>query len=251
MRGGIVYFSGTGNTEYVVMKIKSEFERNNVQCSLIDVSKKRSIRDGDYDFFVFASPIYCEVFPEYYVNFIKNNIKEGRGRRCMIISTQASEFAAGVNSFGRLISGLGFKVIIQDGIEMPNNYYVVAFKKTDDSIAGKLKEKADVKTKEMVIKFLNNKSHIRKTTLLRELGGKAVYGIFNRWSLKWPKRTLDVDYELCVKCMKCVKNCPTLNIKFREGFTFGNKCISCQRCMHGCPTNAFLYKGRHFEQYKL
>lgn len=65
------------------------------------------------------------------------------------------------------------------------------------------------------------------------------------------KKKVGVDSNLCVKCMKCVNDCPTKNIYLDENIKFKNQCISCQRCVHCCPVNAFTYKGKHFEQYKL
>ena len=52
-------------------------------------------------------------------------------------------------------------------------------------------------------------------------------------------RGFKVDMQKCVKCGKCVKNCPVQNIAFDgEKFTFGKKCLGCVRCSFNCPTGA-------------
>ena len=49
-----------------------------------------------------------------------------------------------------------------------------------------------------------------------------------------------VDMNKCVKCMKCVKDCPEQNIRFENGkFKFSHHCEMCMRCSFYCPTDAF------------
>ena len=49
-----------------------------------------------------------------------------------------------------------------------------------------------------------------------------------------------VDNKKCIKCNKCVNNCPTNNIKRNKKgkLKFGANCTMCQRCTHFCPTDA-------------
>lgn len=43
----------------------------------------------------------------------------------------------------------------------------------------------------------------------------------------------------CIKCGKCIKNCPTENITEQDGkIVFGKKCIMCTRCTFFCPTDS-------------
>lgn len=43
----------------------------------------------------------------------------------------------------------------------------------------------------------------------------------------------------CIHCMRCVRNCPTDNIEFREGkIRFHDRCILCTRCSFNCPKDA-------------
>ena len=45
----------------------------------------------------------------------------------------------------------------------------------------------------------------------------------------------------CIKCMKCVKDCPAHNISYNEEkqkFHFGYQCLMCQRCIMYCPKHA-------------
>ncbi|SEF52349.1 Flavodoxin [Caloramator fervidus] len=250
MKAAIIYFSGTGNTEYVCKLFKKYFEENGVSCVLIDVSKKKQLND-DYDFYIFGAPIHSELFPKNYVDWVKQNIKQG-DKKCIIFSTQASDKAAGPFEIFNILKEKGYKVLIQDFISMPNNYYVVAFKKPTEEDIKKAKQEADKKVKLLVKKFLDDEINIVKVSKFRFKLAKIVYKMFYEYSKGWAKRNLSVDMKLCVKCLKCVKNCPTKNIKFsNDKFEFQNKCISCQKCLHACPTNAYIYKGKRIDQYKI
>lgn len=52
--------------------------------------------------------------------------------------------------------------------------------------------------------------------------------------------------DRCVKCRKCVRNCPQGVIGFsREGIVFAHpdRCIGCLRCCNFCPEDAIEYQG--------
>jgi NAD-dependent dihydropyrimidine dehydrogenase PreA subunit len=52
-------------------------------------------------------------------------------------------------------------------------------------------------------------------------------------------RFFTVDKDKCIDCGKCIKDCPTNNIKVEDGkITFSKNCICCVRCSFNCPTNA-------------
>ncbi|WP_102401135.1 EFR1 family ferrodoxin [Haloimpatiens massiliensis] len=250
MSGAIIYFSATGNTRYVAEAFKKEFYKNNIECKLIDIVKCNKV-DLHHEFYIFGSPIYAEMFPDYYMNWVKVNIKNGKGKKAIIFSTQASSSGTGMESLRRILEEKGFKVVIQKSIPMPNNYYVVAFNK--NSIEEKLKicKEATKKVSDLVKDFLLGKECIEEVSRIRLSLGTIVYKLFSKYSKNWARKKLSVDYEKCIKCKKCSENCPTSNINIGVVITFNSRCISCQRCIHICPKNAFLYKGKGFEQYKL
>jgi len=73
MKGCIIYFSGTGNTEYVARAIKQEFANSNILCDTYEVSKNSGFEDK-YDFYVFGAPIYAEMFPPFYTEWVKKHL---------------------------------------------------------------------------------------------------------------------------------------------------------------------------------
>lgn len=252
MIGGLVYFSGTGNTEYVMEKFKQEFNNKGIETELINTNNEDGLKK-EYDFYIFGAPIHSEMFPNCYISWVKDNIKEVSGKKCIIVSTQASKTGTGVRELNDILKNKKMNVVIQDFIEMPNNYYVVMFKKNSKEEIDKIKKLADDKVREIVDSFIVEKTVINKVSKSRLVMGKLVYSLFIKcYSKKWALKNLTVDKDLCIKCKKCENECPTDNIKFhKDEISFNKECISCQHCIHMCPVNAFRYKGKEIEQYKI
>jgi ferredoxin/flavodoxin len=57
--------------------------------------------------------------------------------------------------------------------------------------------------------------------------------------------TLAADFritEACNNCKKCVRICPTGNIKLKDShIVFRDKCVACLSCYHRCPEKAIVY----------
>ena len=59
------------------------------------------------------------------------------------------------------------------------------------------------------------------------------------WGGRFNGRFYTVEKDKCVKCFKCVNDCPSKNITFKDGkFKFSGKCLMCQRCIMYCPKHA-------------
>ena len=60
--------------------------------------------------------------------------------------------------------------------------------------------------------------------------------------------TFKVNNERCVKCGKCVKDCPTNMLVMKDGVPSvrdgkGDGCIRCQHCLAVCPEAALTLDG--------
>lgn len=250
MKGCIVYFSGTGNTEFVAKAIKNEFAQKDVLCDTYEITKNTGFEDK-YDFYVFGGPIYAEMLPDFFTDWVKKNITKGKGRKCIVFSTQANKVASGPAVLAKDLRKIGFEVVIEDCIVMPNNYYLVLFKKFTEERVNEAVNNAKERAKVIVDKFLNNEKQLRNVKG-REIWGKPTFWLFVRWSKKWAKKALSVDMNKCTRCGFCQKACPVKNIEVSsDKVIFFENCSSCQRCVHKCPKNAFLHKNKIVEQYKL
>ena len=59
------------------------------------------------------------------------------------------------------------------------------------------------------------------------------------WGGRFNGRFYKVINDKCIKCFKCINDCPSKNISFKDGkFKFGGQCLMCQRCIMYCPKQA-------------
>ena len=80
-----------------------------------------------------------------------------------------------------------------------------------------------------------------ETPVTAPLPAKIVSALcrIEHWFYPSNGRLFRVDPKKCIRCLKCVKNCPTKNIMYSDGtFRFGKHCIGCVRCSFRCPTGA-------------
>lgn len=47
----------------------------------------------------------------------------------------------------------------------------------------------------------------------------------------------------CIRCGRCIRNCPTENIEMFRGIHFKKKCVQCFRCITFCPVKAISFPG--------
>lgn len=250
MKCGIIYFSATGNTAYVAKLFKSTLAQYEINCDLIEIDKIIKFKD-QYDMYVLGSPIYCETYPKYFIDFILSHLIIGKGRKVILYSTQAAKKASGAKILGDKLSNVGFKIYGEICFRMPNNYYFNFFPKTTEEDGKKHIKETSERVHLVVTNFINGKRTIDYINKGNVKLAKLSYPIFQHFAYKWAKKNFKVDETRCVKCGKCVKDCPTENIKLEnKNVSFNSHCISCVRCFHRCPFNAIMYKEKHFEQYK-
>jgi ferredoxin len=72
------------------------------------------------------------------------------------------------------------------------------------------------------------------------------------WNLFYKIFPIAVDFAKCVRCGRCVKECPAKAILMEESGPVINPkvCESCQRCVGFCPTGAMQVPGKPAEPYK-
>lgn len=250
MKYGIVFFSGTGNTKFVAKQFKKNLEQQGHKATLIDISENKVFKD-EYEAYIFGGPLHAGVIPDVLENFIMSNIKDGKRRKTMVFSTQSSSKDKGTDYLAYFLEKMNFDVIREEIITMPNNYYVVMFKKAKKADVEKLKKDCMKNTKTVIKLFLKNEEKRNEASDSKVAFRMWVYNKFKNFSKKWARKKLSVDMNKCIKCKKCETGCITQNIKVGNEVVFGDKCISCKKCLHLCPTNAFLYKKKIIEQYKI
>ncbi len=247
--GGImvtIYFSGTGNSEFLAKKFS---EKMNCKCFSIEerVDFNRIIKENDT--IALCYPIHFSKAPVFFMDFVSKHKEVFRGKKVIVLCSQQFYSGDGARSIFDLLEDV--EVLYTEHFNMQNNitawpsYYMLTkrnnkrclsgVEKKTEKIARDIKEgKVKLKGFSEFSKFLGRGQHISPERI-KEKQSKAVR-----------------VNESCVLCGKCVKHCPTKNLKLERGqVTDIGECNFCMRCVNLCPKKSItvMIHGKVREQY--
>ena len=236
MRVLLVYYTGTYNTRYLANQVKQKFIDNKNQVDTIEItSNTEPIDTSVYDLIGFSYPIYGFNSPlpfNKYVRKLRFNEKQK-----YFIFKNSGETLAMNNASSRILIRLMKRQKVtflgEYHYVMPYNIHFPFDKEFVKQILIYNKKLMDV----MFYNLENNIIFYIKSKLIYNIGAffvgiQKIGGNVNSFLYK-------VDKEKCIKCNKCVNNCPHNNIYIKnDKIKFHHHCDMCMRCSFFCPTNA-------------
>jgi ferredoxin/flavodoxin len=248
MRINIVYFSGTGNTAWVVRELAHRLEDlgdevHAFSCEEIEPCDERLL-DGDV--LGIAFPVHGSWAPRPFRAFLAG-LPPANGQPLFALACAA--YAAGDAAWyaARPLAARGYAPFLYGNVFMPNNLiYPVPTREQVQPIL----EKAGHK-----IAHLAPLIHERRRHLEGVHPGGWLVGLIQRPLAEpvegWASHRLFAD-ETCTQCGWCVEHCPVGNIELvgaevygtgtrGESLRWGNDCLLCLRCFHGCPRQAIQW----------
>lgn len=238
IRAIIFYFSGTGNTERVVGMLKDSLHREgvHVDCSRID----RCLRDGvmpdisGYDAVGIGYPVFAFNVPEPVEHFVRR-LPGAEGKPVFVVKTAGEPFVFNQTSshcIGRMLSRRGYEITYEANFLMPYNIlfrYPDAVVKQLCRLAERLAEKmaSDLASGVRAKPRYNPLLVLISAVMRIQQPGARLNGKLQRAA------------KACVRCGKCVRECPMGNIRMTDkGVKFGWQCTMCMRCVMYCPMGA-------------
>lgn len=252
MRISVFYFSGTGNTKWVVNELYQYFIKKGHECEIYTIEDKiidlKEIINNS-NVIGFAFPIYGANMPNIMVDFfqeLKNIVDGDNLKPAFIVTTAGYVDGFGPFSANRQIKICGFKLISYVSLKLSNNV-------STPSLKANIQSKNNLKIRLAINKSVISKvvDHIiAKKKYIRNIGLYLIPGCFIRRLSKKGKAncylSLSINEDLCKKCMLCLNKCPTKSITFTDGiFSFSPTCTACMRCYNFCPTNAIYHFGKY------
>lgn len=229
---GIYVFSGTGNTLKCAQALKAALDGLGV------VSHLHEIRDGSEtageEELVLCYPIHGFNAPNVMLRFCRE-MPPGSGA-VWFLKSSGEPLALNGSSSGELIRILqkkGYRIKGEFHYVMPYN---MVFRHSDEFAAFMWKT-----AQERIPEAAAQIAEGTENRIAPSFPARAMSLVCRIEHWFYPKngRLYHVDMSRCVKCMKCVKDCPTGNISFSEGrFHFGSGCTGCVRCSFRCPEKA-------------
>jgi flavodoxin/NAD-dependent dihydropyrimidine dehydrogenase PreA subunit len=235
----VLYFSGTGNSQYVAKIIA---EKTNDELVSINNFLKQGIPkklDSPSKPFVFVCPTYAWRIPHVVRNFIKATDFTGK-KECYLVMTCGEFTANAVGYFRHLCEKKGFIFKGFAEIIMPDNY-IIMYKGLDKEITKQIVQKNTPQINE-IAGIIKNEVAFPDFIPDRKIMSGIVNNLF--YFLYVKSKGFHTS-EKCVECGKCAELCPLNNIVMQKNKPFWNKnCTHCMACICGCPTGAIEYKNK-------
>jgi NAD-dependent dihydropyrimidine dehydrogenase PreA subunit len=241
MKAFILTFSGTGNTQYVVDAVAESIRNKGWDadiCPLEQINSEQNLSAfREADIVGIAFPVHA-FNPPWLVEKVVRSLPKMGSRKCFVLRTSGSPFinAGSIVRLKKLLKDRNLATLYDVLVPMPSNFMV----RYNDSFI-KLNLQMARKQADMIATDLVNGVNKRaRTNLLVRLVSWLL--LVERLGSHLGGRVWKVE-KSCTFCGKCVRDCPTQNIKLQDGkLSFGWNCTLCMRCSFGCPVQAFSNK---------
>ncbi len=236
----ILYFSGTGNSEYTAKRIGTV-----IDDEVINLFDK--IRSVDYSGmksecpWVIVVPTYAWRIPHIVSDWLEKTNFSGNKQVYFVMTCGGS-----IGNAGRYLEKLCTKKNLSycgcAEIIMPENYIALFSTPTEDK-ALQIIEQAENVIDSTALYIKNGDKLLGRDI---SFGDKMNSGIIN--DLFYPLFVHAKKFyatEDCISCGKCVNVCPLKNISIENGKPkWDNNCTHCMACICKCPKEAIEY-GKH------
>jgi len=241
------YFSGTGNTMLVTMKMAEVFQENGVNVNLKRIECLQDTTINVEHTIGLGFPV--AIFSTYNMvwEFIKS-LPDVQGTEIFMVDTMGGYSGGLVGPLRAILEKKGYKTIGACEIVMPFNIFYIQDEETNRE---KVK-KGLVKAEKYAKALLEERSKWGRIPFFSDawnlisLGGLKLttLGIHQKYF------KFSASKSLCNSCGICIDICPVNNIKMEDYPLNGNKCEYCMRCVSMCPRGAiksvFTFKGKTY-----
>ncbi len=237
----IVYFSGTGNTAWVVQQLAERLSElgDAVQSFSCEEIAPQDAALADCDALGVAFPVHASWAPKSFRPFLAQ-LPPAEGMPLFVIACAAYFGGDAAWYAARPLAAQGYAPFLYANVFMPNNLYPVP---RPEQVA-RIAEKASRKIDKLAPLIHQRRRHIEGVHPLGWLGG-----YIQRWSFAPLERRMQRylfadDDDTCNRCGWCVEHCSVGNIELTEdAVRFLGKCIFCARCFHLCPQHSIQFTG--------
>lgn len=236
----ILYFSGTGNSEYVARRIGREIDDETV-------SLFPKIRDRDFSEirsespWVVVAPTYAWRMPRIVHEWLKNTNLAGSRDIYFVLTCGGSAGNAG-GYLQKLCAAKKLNNLGCMDIQMPENYTAMFSTPAREQALEIIRQSESAI--ERAASFIKRGEAFPQPEIT--LGDRLSSGVVN--DVFYPMFVhADKFYatSACVSCGKCVRVCPLKNVRLEDGKpAWGKSCTHCMACINRCPSEAIEYGAR-------
>lgn len=232
----ILWFSGTGNSEYVARKAAARLGDELVSLNAKIKSGSTAIPAADR--LIFCTPTNAWRIPRAVEDWI-DKADFPADTPAWFLMTCGSEIGNAEKYLRALCERKGLKFMGVAQIVMPENYIAMFDAPPEDKAVKIVRIARRSITKALDCIEEAQPLPTMKVSLADKLKSGPINPVFYAICVK--DKAFAVD-ERCTSCGKCVFNCPVNNIKLVGGKPhWQGNCIHCMACICRCPTAAIEY----------
>jgi len=235
----VLYFSATGNTEYIAREIARRLDDTCI--NLLERVKRQdhSVLHSETPFIICAPVYVCEM-PRFMSKYLKEQTFSGSRDVYFIFTSGGYCGISGVLAKS-IFRKKDMRYLGHAEFKMPRNYVA--------NNAYPMLEREEIESRisasyEMIAPVVAKIREGKKLTARHVFLFETIITVpFNP---VWCKLKLQAKEfyatDKCVGCGKCVKLCPLNNISLKDQKpVWGNHCTHCMACIGNCPTEAIEY----------
>ncbi len=250
MRLLFLYFSGTGNTDYVAYYLARKLGSAGCAIEVRSLEWQPAEAVANFDLLAIGFPVYAADAPEF-VQEALARLPSGVGRGAFVFCTKGAYAGRAVQHNLQRLADRGYVPLGGGSVLMPGTDGLSMVAK-DSWLARKALEKeydrlkdADRLADEMAttVQALQDGRPVEALRrplprhMLGELSDRTWAALY-RASERYCRSRLHAD-ERCAGCGLCARLCPVENVELRDGRpAFADRCVLCLRCLHACPQEA-------------
>ena len=233
----ILYFSGTGNSNYVAKRIADA-----LGDALVNLNDR--IKSGDTlpvetgERVIIVTPTYAWRIPRIVRDWLRKTELRG-AKQAWLVMTCGSEIGNADKYNRELCAEKAIFCMGTVQIVMPENY-IAMFSAPQADEAREIVAKAEPNIDCVIASIQSNQpfAPTRNNLYDRFMSG-PVNPIFYKFFVKADAFTAS---SACIGCGQCVKRCPMNNVTFKDGKpVWGKACTHCMACICYCPVSAIEY----------
>lgn len=235
----VIYHSGAGSTKYIAELFCTALRKCGHSADIGAVENCCDINFEHYDGAVIGFPTY-HASPSHSISKFIQSISELQNNLPVYIFTTCGWYSANsLRIFAKMclkknlvtVGYRSFRAPASDGVLLIPQ--CKGFMKFEKNILQKVEQCAN----QAVVLFASGKTKLK-------LPRWKLYSVLNYPNklagLYLSKPKIYVNDDLCVRCRKCVSDCPNNCINLESGRIILNQanCEHCYRCIHNCPKGA-------------